>query len=464
MAKARPWSCSGPRYWYSDPLAEKTLIRNGPKSPDPVMPPPTIFSTSSDWKRRAPTQEKISAPSETVTSNLNRSVQNRVICGSIFGSCTSAQLLTRTAGIASNLDRRTVWTHADSGNRLEPGPAHRRDSRGQRESPRTWTGAPSGRTCTSAISRYSRRFSRGPDSAARGNRFLRTGRAGTSLRESQRRGRRAASHMRPSLERSDILTLPQSDLSQVRQQRLRVIGDDGIHLRRDQAPPVAGTIGRAGDHFQACGMRRVDLPGRGQRVIGCHDPRFSPVRDRDEAPRRADIQRSETDLGRQPPDGVQYAEIEGLHDHPLFQFVPPDRLAHQIGETFRGRRQSRAIRETLDFNVEEEMAAVRQVEHLVERGHARAWDERLLWEARVPHGAAVPAFEFGKSQVPDDARRVGRLADRPVQLGIVRNHDHVVASDRHVHLQRIRAHGDGVFKSRQSVFRPHGARATVAVY
>src|ERR1017187_4096075 len=107
MAKARPWSCSGPRYWYSDPLAEKTLIRNGPKSPDPVMPPPTIFSTSSDWKRRAPTQEKISAPSETVTSNLNRSVQNSVICGSIFGSCTSAQLLTRTAGIASNLDRRT---------------------------------------------------------------------------------------------------------------------------------------------------------------------------------------------------------------------------------------------------------------------------------------------------------------------------------------------------------------------
>src|ERR1039457_857829 len=430
MAKARPWSCSGPRYWYSDPLAEKTLIRNGPKSPDPVMPPPTIFSTSSDWKRRAPTQEKISAPSETVTSNLNRSVQNSVICGSIFGSCTLAQLLTRTAGIASNLRRRTVWTHVYFGN----------------------------------LSIFSTIFAPGPNSGAGGSRFPRTGGADTSLREPQRRGRGAASHMRPSLERSDILTLPQSDLSQVRQQRLRVIGDDGIHLRRDQAPPVAGTIGRPGDHFQACGMRRVDLPGRGQRVIGRHDPRFSPVRDRDEAPRRADIQRSETDLGRQPPDGVQYAEIEGLHDHPLFQFVPPDRLAHQIGETFRWRRQSRAIRETLDFDVEEEMAAVRQVEHLVERGDARAWNERLFWEARVPHGAAVPAFEFGKSQVPDDARRVGRLADRPVQLGIVRNHDHVVASDRHVHLQRIGAHGDGVFKSRQRVFRTHGACATVAVY
>ena len=91
--------------------------------------------------------------------------------------------------------------------------------------------------------------------------------------------------------------------------------------------------------MQARGMRRADLPRRGQRVIGRHNSRAGPVRDRDEALRPAQIQRPQTDLRRQLPHGVQDAEVEGLHDHPFFQFVPPDRLTNQLGETFRRWRQ-----------------------------------------------------------------------------------------------------------------------------
>ena len=76
-------------------------------------------------------------------------------------------------------------------------------------------------------------------------------------------------------------------------------------------------------------------------------------------------------------------EIEGLHDCPVLQLVPPDRLIHQIGELFRRRRPGRVFREAVDFDVEQEMAAVRQGQNLVERGDARAGNRRLFWKATV---------------------------------------------------------------------------------
>jgi len=211
-------------------------------------------------------------------------------------------------------------------------------------------------------------------------------------------------------------------------------------------------------------MRRLDLPRRRQRVIGRHDPRPGPARDLDEALRSAHVQRAKPDLGRNSRHGVQDAEVEGLHHRPLFQFVPLDRLVHQLGETPRWRRKRRTIREALDFDVEQEIAAVRQIEDLIQRRHARAWDRRLFGKARIPHGAAVPAFQFGEGQLPDGARRVGRTADPAVHFRIVRNHHHVVARNRHVHLQRVRAHLDGVLKSGQRIFRTHGARPAMTVY
>jgi hypothetical protein len=46
----------------------------------------------------------------------------------------------------------------------------------------------------------------------------------------------------------------------------------------------------------------------------------------------------------------------------------------------------------------------------------------------------------------------------------MRNPGYVVARNGNVHLQRVHAHPDGVFKSRQGVFRTHGARAAMTDY
>lgn len=146
----------------------------------------------------------------------------------------------------------------------------------------------------------------------------------------------------------------------------------------------------------------------------------------------AHVECSGGDFGGQACDGVQDAEIEGRDEDALVQVVAADDCQDHSCELLRRRSQVGLLGIGLHFDIEDEGAPGGQVEDLIECG------EQGLGGGQI---ADVATFE----------------------LGIVGDHEDVVAGDGYVELDGIDADGDGVFKAGERVFRQDGARAAMAV-
>ncbi len=160
----------------------------------------------------------------------------------------------------------------------------------------------------------------------------------------------------------------------------------------------------------------------------------------------------------------QGPKIEGLQHHALLQVM----LAHlgekQAHKFFRRRRVLGLVGEALRLDIEIELAELRQAEHFVKRRHLCARRRNLIWEIRVLHRTAIPFAYLGERQLVDHGARPGAVANRRFENRIMRDDDHVIPRDSHVHFESIDASFDGVLEGRDRVFGPHGARAAVPVH